>query len=324
MVEIQKIAMGVRGITKPRGRPQKNGERYPSGDLKPDKVKPAIEPIAPALWDRLRKDAVKAVEDSRLGSELGRLSLQGELSATQTAAGFRLAEIYGRFERYKNMRRSAGSPSYMVASSWGSGDGAVEAITPEMLARSMAEDLLEPTELAELEQKIRAAEKRFHKLQNVMRVLPPNVREALEQLCVEDRRINPAMLDNARLALDELAVFFRVKAAPKDPTKKRRETVVHKDGSQTEIQDPDKTAWLTVLAKLRPDLSEPERIRVYAMAVALKARAVVDRHRGKRPVVSHQGFSQADLAARTAAMIIAAKYPKIEARLEDADPVTSS
>jgi hypothetical protein len=58
---------------------KKPGERYPSGDLKPV--------VAPALWGRAR-DRV----DPQLSSELARLCFNRELTETQAAAGFRIAD----------------------------------------------------------------------------------------------------------------------------------------------------------------------------------------------------------------------------------------
>ena len=60
---------------------KKPGERYPSGDLKPA--------VAPALWGRARRGG-----DPQLSSELARLCFNRELTETQAAAGFRIADIY--------------------------------------------------------------------------------------------------------------------------------------------------------------------------------------------------------------------------------------
>jgi hypothetical protein len=300
------------------GRPREEGERYPSGKLKPTKIRSSIEPIAPALFDRLRTELMKKGADSRFGSEVGRLSMQGELSATQAAAAFRIAEIYGRFERYRDLRRSVGSPSYMVASSIYAGDDkAIEAITPEMLARSMAEELLEPEQLKDLEQRVDAADQRFLKLQKFMRVFPGNVRAALELLCVEDRMTNPAAVETIRAALDEAAVFFRIKAAPKDKKKATREIVVTRDGATHEIADPDKTAWLKTLEKLCPHLLPHERNQAYAMTVALKAREVVERAKKGKPIAPSAGVSEVDQVARHVGNLMKHRTYKIAARLND-------
>jgi hypothetical protein len=313
------------------GRPREEGERYPSGKLKPKTIKPSIEPIAPALWDRLRSAAIAAVEDARLGSEVGKLSLHGELSATQASAAFRIAQIYGRFERYRDLRRSVGSPSYMVASSDIADDNKeFEAITPEMLARSMAEELLEPEQLADLEQRVDAADKRFLKLQGFMKVFPSNMRSAIEQLCVEDRPVNPGMIDAIGMALDEAAKFFRIKSAPKDKEKKKpkREVIVTRDGAEHEIADPDKVAWMKALRALRPDLSDPELVQVYAMACALKAREVVERAKtaakGKIVSAPSAGVSVIDQVQRHVGNLTKERTYKMSLRLnEDHEALTT-
>jgi hypothetical protein len=308
------------------GRPREEGERYPSGKLKPSKIKPSIEPIAPALWDRLRTSAIAAVEDARFGSQIGRLSLHGELSATQASAAFRIAQIYGRFERYRDLRRSVGSPSYMVASSDIADDNnEIEAITPEMLARSMAEELLEPEQLADLEQRVDAADKRFLKLQGFMRVFPSRLRAAIEELCVEDRPPNPSVIEHIGAALDETAKFFRIKAAPKDKDKKppKREIVVTRDGAEHEIADPDRAAWMKALRTLRPDLSDPELVKVYATACALKAREVVERAKtaakGKIVSAPSAGVSVIDQVARHAGNLMQKRTYKMSMRLNNDD-----
>jgi hypothetical protein len=68
----------MRNKSGPRKKP---GERYPSGDLKPL--------IAPALWGRARRGG-----DPQLSSELARLCFNRELTETQAAAGFCIADIY--------------------------------------------------------------------------------------------------------------------------------------------------------------------------------------------------------------------------------------
>jgi hypothetical protein len=299
-----------RSLNQNKGRTRQAGERYPSGKLK---VKPSIEPIAPALWDRLRTERIKAADDARFGSQVGRLSLQGELSATQAATAFRIGEIYGRFERFHRVRRSVGSPSYMVASSqYDDKDHSIEAITPEMLARSMHEELLEPEQLAELEARVEAAEKRFLKLQNFLRVFPRNVRDGLERLCVDDERVSPGMLDELAMALDEVAKFFRVKAAPKKDQHRHGPRIdkVVVNGKEHVLPDPDKEAWMKALAIVRPDLSETQRMQFYAMTAALKVRIAVARDK-KMPVPKSEGVSVIDQVTRHVNNLMKQRaYPK--------------
>ena len=266
-VTVQLIAPGVRAApAKPKrkgGRPRQEGERHPSGKLKAKK--PTIEPIAPAMWERVKTDAVRMLKDSRFGSEVGRLSLHGELTSTQASAAYRFAEIYGRFERFHEQRRSAASPSYMAASGTEEDKGA-KVETPASRTE------------AELGEQIEAADLAFEKLQKAMRVFPPNVRAALELLCVEDGLTNPVMLENLRTALDELAGVFRITAAPKKDKAKRVDKLVTKQG-EIVAPDADKVAWLQALKRLRPDLPDHELSKAYELAVALKVREVVRRQK---------------------------------------------
>jgi hypothetical protein len=301
-------------MAKKKGRTRQDGERYPSGKLKPV-ARPNIEPVAPALWDRAKSDLIVKLGDARFGTEVGRLSMRGELSATHAAAAFRLADVYGRFERYKGLRRSTGSPSYMVASSSVADDEAVEAITPEMLARSMAEELLEPEQLADLEERIRRATERFKKLQEFMRTYPRNVVAALELLCIDDVPVNSEMLDNMRAALEELAGFFRIKAAPREERKPERARPSMMTERAITLPDPDREAWLKALRRLRPDLSDPDLIYVYAVTTALKVREAMRRANGKLPATRSGAISEVDRAHHRATATVAKLHGKISAEI---------
>jgi hypothetical protein len=71
-----------------------------------------VEPLAPTLIKRILHNLVLKAEDRRWASEIGRLSMLGELTARQTSAAYHVGEIYGRFEWLHGRRRSAASPSY--------------------------------------------------------------------------------------------------------------------------------------------------------------------------------------------------------------------
>lgn len=252
-----------------RGRPTKPGPRYPNGQLK---HKPAIEPIAPALWQRIVTEAKKKTIDERLGSELGRLFLHGELTSPQIAAGFRLAEVYGTFERYKGKRRSTASPSYEASSR---GDHLV------------AEELIGPDALQIMEERIQAAQTKFNALQKHFedKKVPRGVRNALEELCVEDRIISSLILPDLRNALDELGQFFgfttarhalkQVAASPRKPT-------LQQDGEAKRAPNLDRMYWIEVVRRLRPDLSTDQLIEAHEVQRALVARGIFRRSKEKR------------------------------------------
>jgi hypothetical protein len=140
------------------------------------------------LWRRIKDYGVKLGIDRRLGSEVGRLSLLGELTDTEAAAAFLVAEIYGRFERAEGRRRSARSPSYEI------GQGG------------------EPGEMADEEQRARRARKQFFRLQACLPAYPGGGRTVLEQVCCEDRSINSRHLDDLRGLLARVAAEFGLAA----------------------------------------------------------------------------------------------------------------
>ena len=119
---------------------KKPGERYPSGDLKPV--------IAPGFWGRARDGA-----DPQLSSELARLCFNRELTETQAAAGFRIADIFR------------------------SGDSAGNSPDDRRDITAASEPL-----------NLRAAPARIA-LDRLLSEYPPKVREAVIGLCVFNRTV---------------------------------------------------------------------------------------------------------------------------------------
>jgi hypothetical protein len=54
-------------------------------------------------------------------THLGRMGATGELTDIEVTAGFKVAEVYGRFERSIGRRRTVASPSYEVGRGWDAG-----------------------------------------------------------------------------------------------------------------------------------------------------------------------------------------------------------
>src|ERR1700731_3428485 len=106
-------------------RPRKNGERYPSGKLKPQ------EQIAPAAWGRMKSDTIKIVLDPKMQSEIARLSFAGILTNSQAVSAFQIADVYQKYHRYKQLRTSPKSPSYEIG--FGSSDIDEERMSDEQL-----------------------------------------------------------------------------------------------------------------------------------------------------------------------------------------------
>jgi hypothetical protein len=268
-VPIQKIPAGVRGpkAEKPGPKP-KSGARYACGKLKPQKQR---SEIAPALWARIKANAIRMGEDSRLGCELSRLSMMGELTLAQTAAGMRLAEIYGRFERSIGRRRSAASPAYAIGH--GDPDLAEDRMTDEQIAQ-----------LAETRGRVRQA---FLDLQEDLPVYPPRARALVEALCVEDRPLEPPALEEAKAVLDHLVRAFGPKWRDKKPGPGRpqRSRTAPAQVARVTVapvgDTPAKIAHRMELRVLRPDLDDADIDRAYKLQTDLQS-AIADRERFRR------------------------------------------
>lgn len=137
-------------------------DRRASGHSKPG--------VAPTTFFRIREHGVRLGLDPRLSTVLGRMGLFKELSEVEVDCGFKIAEIYGRYESLKGIpRRSAASPSYQA------GFGAKGVDTGRML----------PDELKRYERKVRRATKAFDRLQAM---IPHDyARELLERVCCDNQ-----------------------------------------------------------------------------------------------------------------------------------------
>jgi hypothetical protein len=234
---------------------------------RPPKNKPSIEPIAPAAWDRLKRLAQAKAIDPVLGSELGRLANLGELTSTQLAAGVRVGEIYGRFERVVGKRRSTKSPSYEM----GFSAGGSSAISEETIASAKAA---------------------WKSLQEILSVYPSAVRSVLEELCVEDRAINSALLEDVRTLLDRLAFKFGITTKSPEPQKKKvraEKSDQATAGTNPRAPNLEQACYVTVLSRLRPDLKPTQIVETYFTFKALTARAVYRRdvETRKRRTLNH-------------------------------------
>ena len=207
--KIKKPPQGARGLTarpKPKlsgnqaaGRPLKPGERYPSGQLKPE--------IAPSALARLRTAVERGLADPKFGSQVGTLLLQRRLTPAEAATAFRIGEVYGRFEAQNGLRRSTRSPSY-ESGRLGSG-GSLEQLSDEGARR-----------IADIHTQWLA-------LQGAIEDLYPDsvraffrMRGLLEALCVEDTTVPAIDLPDVIGALRKLGKFFN--SARGRPKKRRK------------------------------------------------------------------------------------------------------
>lgn len=265
------------------GRRKSTGERYPGGKLKPNKNKPDVEPISGALWQRIKQNAKQLALDPRCTTELGRLNWFGEFTVAQTAAGFRIAEIYGRFERYKKLKRGAKSPSY-------------DATFGEAGA---AEELMGDAALEQLQARIRDAHEKFVALQDNITRTAPRLRPYIEALCVEDHAINPVLYDPMRTFLGLMAVKFAIHSAPPATALSGRHALRGPSLHFNKHEDPDtpaaagaspapkpvnldRAAFFEVAKKIAPHLDTKQIEVAYDTQQALKARAVFRRAKERK------------------------------------------
>lgn len=178
-------------MARKRGRPPKSGERYDCGKLK-------SEGVSPTLAHRIREHAGKVGIDRRFGGELGRLLLLEQVTAGEAAAGWRVADIWHKFESTIGLQRDVRGASYDVG------------INRKMAALQSDHD--------EAEHIAREAWCSLDK--HLQRNYPgyggDRARSALETLCVDDRAIGWGALMEVRAMLHRLAVeHFGLTRAPK-------------------------------------------------------------------------------------------------------------
>lgn len=184
-------------VKKPRGA-KAPADRYPSGDKKPG--------MAPTVFFRIREYGGRLGIDPRLSTVLGRMGCFRELSEAEVDAGFRIAEVYGRYEHLKGIpRRTAASPSYER------GFG----------AKDLMLDRLSPDELKRHKKAVRRAEKAFDQVQNWI----GNQYALIERVCVLNEEPGPVNKGMLAAVLHEVAIqmglISETKATPKPkaPTK---------------------------------------------------------------------------------------------------------
>jgi hypothetical protein len=178
-----------------RGRPARPGERFPSGDRRD-----ADDARAGTLWRRIVDHGTMAGVDPRLATQVGRLRLLREITDTQAAAADLVGRIYGRYERLKGLYRSTRSPSYQL--------GAARGWRPD------------DVDDAEAEAKADAVYRRL--LDECIPLFPRETRDAIEQLCVEDRHVGALMLPQVRAVLDRVAQEFGLESSAASAGLRRR------------------------------------------------------------------------------------------------------
>lgn len=142
------------------GRKRKTGERYPSGQIRPER--------SPALIRRIVEYGDKLGCDPRLGTVMGRMLLAHEITAAEFDAAERYGELVGRVDKLKGYPVKTGprSPGYEAGYGRTSGYG------------------LDPSE--EEVERIRRTEAALAAAEAVLKVLPL-AKSAIYMAAVEDR-----------------------------------------------------------------------------------------------------------------------------------------
>jgi hypothetical protein len=258
--------------TETRGRPRKEGERYKSGKLKPSKpptAPNASEPISGALWQRMLNDHSKVFGDTIFGTELTRLGATKQLTPKEVAIGLRIAGIYGRFEYYQQLTRSAASPHYIrefIAESAGSGDDPI-IDTDREIARAL--------EVDDREEREREATRAFRELQSLV---PQALRGELEALCVENQHVGYQQLLAVREALAIVGDGLPDKTTGLSRKKRRalrkrvRPSLAEPTKAPPIVVNTLKDAFFQVQRRLAPQLPEDDLERAWADLCARRAR----------------------------------------------------
>ena len=253
------------------GRPPKEGERYPSGKLKPQAA-PAAPEMSGALWQRMLKDHSKVFSDTAFATELTRLGATGRLTPNEISAGLRVAGIYGRFEYYKHLSRSSASPHYIrefVSESTGGDSEALNFTGKE------GSELGRAFEVDDREEREKEATRAFKELQ---RVLPMASRSEVEALCVENIHIGFQQLIAVREALKIVidGLPDKTTGLSKKQKRARRKRIRPSLPEPTKARpikiNPLKTAFIAVQRKLAPHLDDKELELAWDTLNALKSR----------------------------------------------------
>jgi len=166
-----------------RGRPAVAGARYPSGERREVR-----DPRSENVFRRFTELEQTVGLDPRLTSQVGRLRYLKLITEAQAASADKVAQVYGRFERTHRVRRFSVSPSYEL----GRGRSTHEYADAE----------------------IAAATDDYQAVQDCIPSFPRDVRELIEQLCVENCAVPSLRLPDIGRALDRIARMFGIPGAP--------------------------------------------------------------------------------------------------------------
>lgn len=221
---------------------------------RPPKVKTGIEPIAPALWDRVRRNVASGLLPAIHGTEVSRLAHHGLITPTEASAAFRLAEVYSRWDTCLGRARTPRSPSYEMGFS---------GTAPE--SQKAADERDKAEEKREID-----ARSQWEALQKMLddQGITNGERRWLEELCVQNEPIGPLELSDIRPILQGLAQQFRVVSAGKNSALKRAaKDITHSQkpaaAAPQKASDVDRASFLSVISAQLPNLSADQLDSVY-------------------------------------------------------------
>ena len=164
-----------------RGRPRHNGERYPGGRLRPGHYRSDTQ------IRRIVDQGLALGLDPMLGSQAGRLRLQGHLNDRHLAVIDYIGRVYGRYELQAGLQRRTQSPAYAAskhpAASGPIGEAAGVVIGEEQAAEARAD---------------------FLALQQIMAGFPGDARAVIERLCVDDLHVPAGFVPDLIVLLERI------------------------------------------------------------------------------------------------------------------------
>ena len=156
-----------------RGRPRLQGERYPGGRLRPGDYRSDTQ------IRRIVDQGLALGLDPMLGSQAGRLRLQGHLNDRHLAVIDHIGRVYGRYELHAGLQRHTQSPAY-AASQRKAGGSPIG------------------------EEDAGAARADFLALQQVMADFPVAARAVIERLCVDDLHVPASFVPDLIVLLERI------------------------------------------------------------------------------------------------------------------------
>ena len=156
-----------------RGRPRLRGERYPGGRLRPGDYRSDTQ------IRRIVDQGLTLGLDPMLGSQAGRLRLQGHLNDRHLAVIDYIGRVYGRYELHAGLQRRTRSPAYEASKRQ-----AGSSLTSEEAAHAARADFLA--------------------LQKLIPDFPGEARAVIERLCVDDLHIPASFLPDLIVLLERI------------------------------------------------------------------------------------------------------------------------